>query len=666
MQWYNCKMALILASFFLSFYLYFQSISIYGGDAGDLVSAAFVGGVAHPPGFPLYTFIASVLIKLPVLTVAWRVSLLSSIPAASALTLVYLIVSKLTNSRLSALIASLTLGSTYIFWLYAIVPEVFMLNLLFMSALIYILLLWRDTHQARLLYLFSLILGLSLAHHHLIITCLPAFAYLIYTERGPLKKSIVKKELSFVLKNVLLLSAGLIPYFYVYLAAVKNPLINWADPSNLSNFWRLVTRADYGTFQSGAIIGGSIASRFLQLPTYFSFMLDDFMIIGVLLAILGVYALSRSKPSSTLVIFFMLLFLFTGPIYFFYAAYIITDSFALAIFERFLLPSYLIVAIFIGCGTSLIIRMVANRLKEFRVNIGLILLTLPMILFISNYPKLSILKHDSTAEQHAKNILDTVDKNGILILERDNNLFDTQYLHYTNNYRSDIILIHSQKLVSKQLNEIFNKYYSKVFIPSSSGTKYVDDFLKKNYEHYPIFSESVIPMATTDYYWLPNGLLYRLYQKADLPDPQKVKNKNDILWQSYYDPLDGSLKEYRNLMLSGILNFYAISRLETGIFFLETNDSEKALSYFKSALKYDSENPRVYLYIGKTEIELKQCDKAKTSLSIGLKLKSDLSDYHNAFIDLYEVCFDDEIKANIWKKKQLELEKAQETSLKEL
>src|SRR5438093_4180433 len=68
----------------LGVYLATLSPTIGGGDGGELVTVGYVLGVAHPPGFPLYTLLAKLATLLPVGTVAWRVNLLSAVCAAAA------------------------------------------------------------------------------------------------------------------------------------------------------------------------------------------------------------------------------------------------------------------------------------------------------------------------------------------------------------------------------------------------------------------------------------------------------------------------------------------------------------------------------------------------------------------------------------------------------
>ena len=138
------KYAILVSICFLLFYVVLQSVSIYGGDAGDLVSAAYVFGVAHPPGYPLYTFLGWLLTRLPIATVAWRVTLLSSLPAAATIGMLYLLLQKLIRSRSIALIAVMTFGFSYLFWLYASVPEVFSLHIFFITLCAY---LFYEYHQ---------------------------------------------------------------------------------------------------------------------------------------------------------------------------------------------------------------------------------------------------------------------------------------------------------------------------------------------------------------------------------------------------------------------------------------------------------------------------------------------------------------------------------------
>ncbi|PJE63841.1 hypothetical protein COU89_01170 [Candidatus Roizmanbacteria bacterium CG10_big_fil_rev_8_21_14_0_10_45_7] len=62
---------------------------IWAADAGDLVSAAWLNTVAHPPGFPLYTLFLKLFFLLPFGSIALRASLVSLVFALGTIYLTY-------------------------------------------------------------------------------------------------------------------------------------------------------------------------------------------------------------------------------------------------------------------------------------------------------------------------------------------------------------------------------------------------------------------------------------------------------------------------------------------------------------------------------------------------------------------------------------------------
>ncbi|KAJ7406363.1 hypothetical protein BTVI_65747 [Pitangus sulphuratus] len=64
--------------------------SLPGGDAGELITAAYELGVAHPPGYPLFTLLAKVATGLlPGGSPASRVNLLCGFLGAAAASLLF-------------------------------------------------------------------------------------------------------------------------------------------------------------------------------------------------------------------------------------------------------------------------------------------------------------------------------------------------------------------------------------------------------------------------------------------------------------------------------------------------------------------------------------------------------------------------------------------------
>ena len=53
-------------------------------DGGDLIAAALVRGVPHPSGYPTFILLARLFTRLPWLTPAWQVTLISMLSGAAA------------------------------------------------------------------------------------------------------------------------------------------------------------------------------------------------------------------------------------------------------------------------------------------------------------------------------------------------------------------------------------------------------------------------------------------------------------------------------------------------------------------------------------------------------------------------------------------------------
>ena len=213
---------------------------------------------------------------------------------------------------------------------------------------------------------------------------------------------------------------------------------------------------------------------------------------------------------AALWIYFFLIFLFVGPFYFFYASYYIIDRFSLATFERFLLPSYMIITIWIGEGIIVSYKILTKfTKKQLAPSFYLLFLVLPISLLFINYPKISILKNDRTAENHALDILSTVPQNTILILQYDTTLFDTQYVYFTQKVRPDIKLFHFYKLYQGQLTNQIKKQYPDLIVPSGMKEKFIEKFVSENAKKFPIYINNPIPVNIKDSYWVRLGLLFR-------------------------------------------------------------------------------------------------------------------------------------------------------------
>ncbi|MDO8609990.1 MAG: DUF2723 domain-containing protein, partial [bacterium] len=156
------KITVLIAIIVGSIYIYLQYRTIFGGDGGELVTASYTLGIAHPPGFPLYTFIGYLLSKIPLFNVSWRIALLSSIPAIISRVILFLILNNITKKWLFSFVGTIFYSFLYPVWLFSEIPEVVSLNVLFLTAIIYLTYQYWTSNKLTLLYLLTFVFGVAL------------------------------------------------------------------------------------------------------------------------------------------------------------------------------------------------------------------------------------------------------------------------------------------------------------------------------------------------------------------------------------------------------------------------------------------------------------------------------------------------------------------------
>src|SRR5262245_29204392 len=89
-------------------------------DDGYFLLAAWFNGVAHPPGYPVYTFLAHLSTLVPAGSVAFRVHALSGLLAAGAAVVLWYVAFLLLRDRLLAAASALCFAFSAVFWSQAI------------------------------------------------------------------------------------------------------------------------------------------------------------------------------------------------------------------------------------------------------------------------------------------------------------------------------------------------------------------------------------------------------------------------------------------------------------------------------------------------------------------------------------------------------------------
>ena len=207
-----------------------------GADGGELLAAAATGGIAHPPGFPTYLFLAGLVLQLPLGDMALRLNALSAAMAALASGLVALAICRRVRAPaplpwLAGLAGGWLLALSPLVWSQAVITEVYTTALAVAAAL---LLLSRRHAPARTCLALGLLWGLGLGVHPTLLFFLPLLGYSLW----PLER---RRALCLGLG----LLVGLVPYGLLPLRAAAGPALSWGDVTTPSGWWWLVSGAPY-------------------------------------------------------------------------------------------------------------------------------------------------------------------------------------------------------------------------------------------------------------------------------------------------------------------------------------------------------------------------------------------------------------------------------------
>lgn len=639
----------LIFSGFTVLYIHNLSRSVYGGDIGDLVTAAAVGGVAHPPGYPLFTLLGFLLIRIPFLAFspAFAVGLISAISASLGVVCFYAITYTLTKKRIASVIGSLVLGFSFLYWFYAEVAEVFAFNAFFALLLFFLALSYRKNKNILTLFLFFFTFGLSLTHHQTIILLLPSFIFLL----GSTFFKQVRKNYLLILWVTVLFFLGFSPYLYVFIASSHNPIVNWDTVNDIPSFLHLLLRRDYGTFQAGVFENHTIAQRLVTVKVYLQYLLFQETIPVVLLSALGVW---RLFIKDKIVCFSLLLaWILTGPFFLIYAAFPLTGGFFLGTYERFVLLSFVISLIPFGVGLLYFSEFLSRFLpkRNYATLFQLVFLFIPLTLFFYNFPKTN-LSSLMVGDTYAKDFLDILPPHAVLLISGDTQIFNTWYVHYALHTRPDVLLYNlgaaplHDSLIAPQL----------VGVPSKQQFDKLLSVLMVLQKERPIFSTTQFqPKSGEKITWVPYGTSYRMFLSEDtLPTKEEYRETAEFLLKKLHIPTKEDMKKpvFHNLTIVEIPTYYSNNLIATGTFtYSHYEDTETALEFYKKAQEVAPNNARAYNALSILDAAIgNKCEEIVSNLTTSLSIDRLQEFPYVLLYSTYETCLKDKGAAENVKK----------------
>ncbi len=429
-----------------------------GADGGDLITAAATGGVAHPSGYPTFLLLARLFQFLPLGTIAYRTNLMSAVFTALTALLLYDILVGSPNSPakdkpIAGLIAGYAYGLSPLAWSQAVITEVYALHLFFVALIIW-LLLGRFAYSPQKWLLdagIGLSVGLGMGNHLTTVFLVP-LALLVGIVAIPSPEPKGKKKSRGAALSIDWASlgrrlggifVGLLIYTSVLWRASSNAPVNWGDAANLNNLWWLVSGAFYQHY-AFALPMDEVA---LRVKSIVELLFTQFGIFGLLV---GLYHLFGNSSLSRLS-------LITGWVAatnaIFSLGYASTDSYI------YLMPAFLVFAIWIGAGVGNVTTLLAQQKNWISLGVNAIVLISFLVMAVMNYPKID-LSADHHAEKFGKTVFATLPPQAIVLAKGDLALFSLWYYHFVLKERPDISVLGDGLLSQPWYIDILHNTYS--------------------------------------------------------------------------------------------------------------------------------------------------------------------------------------------------------------
>ncbi|QLG69843.1 MAG: membrane protein, putative [Candidatus Woesebacteria bacterium] len=195
-------------------------------DTGEFQTIGYTFDISHPTGYPLYIILLKIFTSfLPIGNIAYRANLLSALLSIFAIYFVSKTIFIITKNIALSLFVPIILGTNPFLWSTSTRADPHTLHFFFVSLFIYIQSLIIIKKKHKMLYLLSLVFGLSLTNHLLSIFILPTFILTLLLIKIPLKKKVITNALVFIPLLIYLI----IPTIYHFKGAytidynLKNP-----------------------------------------------------------------------------------------------------------------------------------------------------------------------------------------------------------------------------------------------------------------------------------------------------------------------------------------------------------------------------------------------------------------------------------------------------------
>ena len=435
------------------------SLSFLSPDGSELATVPAILGLAHPPGYPLYTWLGFFFSRLlPVGDVAHRMNMMSAVLGAVGVSALYLLVVRLLPTervgllwrRCAAALAALLFASSLTFWSQAVIAEVYAPNIGLIGLTLLLLLRWERTRSLLDFSFFALTFGLSLGTHMSNLGLAPAMALFILLtvfaapgapnpgQKGPIAGRRVWELAGLVIVGAAAFGLGAAQFLWLPLRAstINDPLSIKIAPVTLANLYQYTLGAF--TQLRFAFPLGALPDR---VVIYIYFLIQQYGLGGILLGAAGLGSLLVHRPRH----FYLLVGMYLVNVWFFtqYRAFDL---------EVFFIPAHYLWAVLLAFGVVEVLYGLGWMASRIGVHLGrgclssgmraglAVLILLPSLTPIRRNWEKNNLSDDTAINDFYANVWERLPAQSALITPRGVFGYDAFYWQLIYDTRPDVLL----------------------------------------------------------------------------------------------------------------------------------------------------------------------------------------------------------------------------------
>lgn len=496
--------------------------TVYVGDSGEFITNAVTLGINHPTGYPLYTILTRLwLLITPFGTPSYAVNLFSAVASSLTVVCVYFVLQLLTSRRSIATLVALLLAFSSTFWARATSAEVYGLNSLFVALSILVILRWSRDRELKQLVFVAYLAGLGLSQHVTgALVAFSLFLFILLTDWRAFFKTRV------VLLLVISFSLGFSSYLYMPIRSLANPPIEWGDLRTVVGFFHQllpVSRRGLAPY-----FGEGTESRlfwFIQQAST-----KEFWYFGPL-SLFGVVALSgqwRLLVSLLSVCAINVLFTINRamPLH--------------ADFDASLVPTYIVMAIFIGVGLARGLDFVEKKWRRFPAREVQLVSSLALFLIVLTTANANFSRNDRSrnffGHDFGRNVFQPIEQDAIVFTIGDEQTFLGWYFKYVEKVYPRASFIDTRLLGTPWGVRLFNREFRLPIQGSVPPDRIAEEIIRSNIGHRPIYFTHRLPweFLLRTYDMLPLGMLIQILPKASRLDYRPVDFIFHQGWEAVY------------------------------------------------------------------------------------------------------------------------------------